>query len=71
MALPTILFIILLIFNREELGFKGISICFLISATVIGVMALAGLHEYFFIAFQSLFDIILILILFGGDITIR
>ena len=32
---------------------------------------LSGLSPYYFVAAQSLLDIVLILLVFGGDITIR
>ena len=65
-----LLFPILLYLGREELGIKGILIFIGIwAALFIGLPAL-GLSSYFFIVAQVLIDIILVIVVFGGDIKI-
>ena len=65
-----LLFPILLYLGREELGIKGILIFIGIwAALFIGLPAL-GLSSYFFIVAQVLIDIILVIVVFGGDIKL-
>jgi len=71
LLLLQIVFPILLYLGREELGIKGILIFIGIwAALFVGLPAL-GLAPYFFkIAAQVLIDVILIIVVFGGDVKI-
>jgi len=71
MIIPFILFWILIFLAREELGLKGSLICIAIWAVFLICFIVIGISPYIFIALQSLFDIILLLMFFGGDIRIR
>jgi hypothetical protein len=70
LLVPFIIFWVLMFLGRSELGSKGI----LVSITIwigllLGFMTL-NISPYLFVGAQSLFDIILILVIFGGDIRI-
>ena len=61
----------MLLFTRKELGCKGLAIC-----VPIGLALLAGLLFFppalaYVVVGQTLLDIILLLVLFGGDIRIN
>jgi hypothetical protein len=61
----------LLYVGREELGIKGILLFIGIwAALVIGLPAL-GLSGNYSTVIEALIDIILVIIVFGGDINIR
>ena len=65
-----IMFLALLIMGREELGWKGISICFgLVLAICIG-LAMFNISPWIFIGVLSVFDAVLFLVIFGSDITL-
>ena len=67
---PFIAFWILLLLGRDELGQKEVCIYIAVwMVLLIGFMAL-GISPYIFITLQSLFDIVLLIIIFGGDIKI-
>lgn len=71
MAIPFVLFWVLVILARDELGTKGVLIAIgLWLILLIGFMT-AGLSPYLFVTAQALLDIGLILVAFGGDIRIR
>jgi hypothetical protein len=71
MGVPLLVFMILLWLGREDLGLKGILTCLLICVVLLLGSAFLHISPYVFIALLALFDITLILILFGGDIRIR
>jgi hypothetical protein len=67
---PFIVFWILLFLGRDELGLKAVCICIAVwMILLIGFMML-GISPYIFITLQSLFDIVLLIMVFGGDIKI-
>jgi hypothetical protein len=71
MIIPFVLFWILIFLGREELGFKGILISIAIWAILLlGAILIAGVSPYFFIAANALLDVVLLIIIFGGDIDI-
>jgi hypothetical protein len=71
MLIPFILFWVLIFLGREELGVKGGLIAVAIwAALLIGFVAL-NVSPYIFVSAQAMFDVVLILIIFGGDIKIR
>ena len=75
MLVPFVLFWVLLFFGRDELGLKGILVAVSIwAALLVGtalLAALAGISPYLFVAAQALLDVVLILMIFGGDLRIR
>ena len=72
LLIPLVLFWILIFFGREELGFKGIIISILIwLGLLLGTGLTTGISSYFFTAGNALLDIVLLLIIFGGDIWRR
>lgn len=71
MLIPFLLFWVLIFFGRYELGLRGILIAVAIWAVLlIGFFALL-VSPYFFVVPIALMDIVLILVIFGGDIKIR
>jgi len=71
MLIPPALFFALLLFGREDLGVKGILIAM---GVWLGLLVLFGalrLSPHFFIIAEGMLDIVLILIIFGGDIRLR
>jgi len=71
MGVPFILFWAILYVAREELGVKGIGACVVIWAGLLAGCLFLSISPYFFAGLQALFDAILIIIVFGGDIWIR
>jgi hypothetical protein len=71
MAIALLLFVALLIVGRLELGIKGIAISIaMLLALVIAIEAF-GLPPALFSTGTALFDIGLILFIFGADIPLR
>ena len=71
MMIPLVLFWFLIFFGREELGFKGIIISIVVwLGLLLGAGLTTGILSYFFMAGKVLLDIVLLLIIFGGDINI-
>ncbi len=71
MALPFITFWVLVYLGRDDLGLRGVLICIAIWAVLLAGFMMLDVSPYIFVVVQSLIDIVLILKLFGGDITIR
>jgi len=65
-----IVFPILLYLGREELGIKGILIFVGIWAALFVGLPAFGLPPYFSTVAQVLIDIILVIVVFGGDVKI-
>ena len=70
MMTPLIVFWVLMVLGREELGWKGVVLSILIWLGMLLGCLLSGLPPHFFVAVQALLDIVLLLIIFGGDINI-
>ena len=69
MISPLILFWVLIFLFYEELSFKGIIISIVVwLGLMCGFILTTGKWPYFFVAGNVLLDIVLILIIFGGDI---
>lgn len=66
--IPFILFWTLLYVGRDELGWRGIIICVLIWLGLLLAFDYLGLPSLFFVAVQAVFDILLLMIVFGGNI---
>ncbi len=71
MAFALVLFVILLIVGRSELGISGIAICIALFVVLITAVAVSGSQPIFIAAGTALLDIGMILFIFGGDIPIR
>jgi hypothetical protein len=71
LSLPFIAFWILMYLGRDELGLKGILISIAIWAAAFFGGIVLSISPYLFVSFQAIFDVILILIIFGGDIKLR
>ena len=71
LTLPFLIFWILLFLTRKELGIKWIGILIVVWAGLLTGFIYLKISPYLFIIAESVIDIILILILFGGDIRIR
>ena len=71
MALPLIIFVVVMWLGREELGLKGLLTCLSICAGLVLGCAYLNVSPYTFIALLALLDVILVLTIFGGDIHIR
>ena len=71
MTIPFLVFWVLIILCREQLGLKGVLISIAIWAALLICLMKLGISQYIFVGLQSLLDIMLILIIFGGDIRLR
>ena len=71
MAVPFIVFWMLVYVAREDLGLKGVGICVTLWAALLAGCMFLRISPYVFVAMQALVDAILIIIVFGGDIRIR
>jgi hypothetical protein len=71
MLVPFVLFWLLIYLGREDLGLKGV-IWSVGTWTVLlaGFVIFSG-SPYLFVAAQALLDVVLILVIFGGDVRIR
>ena len=71
MIIPFILFWVLIVIGREELGFKGILISVIIWIALLLVSILVkGISSYHFIAANALLDIVLLIVIFRQDVNI-
>lgn len=71
LSLPFFIFWAIVIFARHELGWRG---CLIAVAIWLGLLlgfAFLSLSPYIFVGVQALEDIILILVIFKGDIRIN
>ena len=71
MIIPFLLFWLLIFFGREELGLKGAAVTIAIWLALLLGFALTGISPYYFVSIQVLIDIVLLIIIVGGDIRIR
>lgn len=71
MIVPMIVFWVLMVLGRSELGWKGVTFCVSLWLGLLLVLSYFGISPYVFIGVQALLDITLIIVIFGGDITIR
>jgi hypothetical protein len=70
MAVPFILFWVLLFLGREDLGLKGIGIAVLVWAALLSGLVFTGLSPLWFTPAMVIVDIALLIYTFG-DIKIR
>ena len=71
MIIPFIVFWILLFLGRSDLGAKGILFCVALWVGLLAGFIYLNIPGYYFTAAQALIDVVLILIIFKGDIQIR
>jgi len=71
MLIPFLVFWVLIFLGYEDLGMKGVGIAVLVWSVLLVACVGSGLSPYYFVAIQSAIDIVLVLIVFGGDITLR
>jgi hypothetical protein len=71
MAIPFGVFWVMLFFSRRELGLRGIGICTALGLGLLAVLLFVPALWMVAVIGQVLLDIVLILILFGGDIRIN
>ena len=61
----------MLVWTRKELGFKGFVICVLLGLGLLAGFVFFEPARMYCVIGQVLLDVVLILILFGGDIRIN
>ena len=71
MLLPFLLFWVLIVVGRDELGLRGAAATIAIWLALLLACALTGISPYYFVSIQALIDIVLLITIFGGDIRIR
>jgi len=70
MILVIVLFCFLLFFGRDELGLNGIAVSLLLFFGALGLSIWLDMSPGYFMAFAAIFDIVLVLKIFGGDLTV-
>jgi hypothetical protein len=68
--LPSIIFWVLILLGSSELGVKGVLVSIGIWGGLLLVFIMLDNSGYMFIAAESLLDIILVFVIFGGDIRL-
>lgn len=71
MALPFLVFWVIIFLGRSDLGWRGVMLCIGIWLALLFGLYYAGFSSYIFVAAQALLDCILLLVVFGGDIRIK
>ena len=71
MSLPFLVFWMLALLARSQLGWRGAFITIGIWAAMLSGFMYLNVSQYYFVAAQCLLDCILILIVFKGDIRIN
>jgi hypothetical protein len=71
LSLPFWIFWILVFVARGELGLKGVFLAVAVWGALLAGSLTTDIPGYVFAAAQALLDIVLILVIFGGDIRIR
>lgn len=66
-----IIFVVLLCLGFDELGVKGVAVSLLASTALFATCLAFGWHGSVFATIMCGVDIVLILVIFGGDITLR
>ena len=70
MLLPFVVFLLLLYLGRGELGSRKLLTCVFIWLALLAGFFLTPIPGVLFVTVQSVFDIVLILMVFGSDLTI-
>jgi len=71
MGLGFLFFWVLVLLGRDELGYRGFVFCVVLWTVLLVACTLLGISPYVFVALQALIDVVLLLVIFGRDITIR
>ena len=71
MAMPFLVFWVIVFIGREDLGFGGFAFCILLWTGLFAACLFLGFSPYVFVFLQAVYDIVLILVVFGHDIQIR
>ncbi|MFW6108475.1 MAG: hypothetical protein ACOC8D_01550, partial [bacterium] len=71
LGLPFWIFWVLVFLARGELGLKGVALAVAVWGALLAGSLNTEMPAYVFVAGQALLDIVLILIVFGGDIRLR
>ena len=66
---PFIMFWVLMYLGREELGLKGIVISIVVWLGLLLGSSFLG-HPYVFVSAEALLDVVLLFIIFGGNMNI-
>ena len=71
MALPFLIFWVIIFLARGELGWRSVAVSVAIWLGLLIAFWLAGVSPYIWVGAQALLDCILILVIFHGDIRIN
>lgn len=71
MLVPFGIFWVMVFLTRRELGAKGIAACLPLGVAFLAAFLLTDVLWIYAVVGQVLLDVILVLILFGGDIRIN
>ena len=71
LSIPFLVFWVLLILARKELGWKWILALVLIWMGLLAGFVYLDISPYIFMIAEVLIDVVLIIVFFGGDIPIR
>lgn len=69
--LPLAVFWVLIVVNFSELGLKAAGLFVAVWLGMLIVMYATGVSSIYFTAAQAALDVVLILVIFGGDVRIR
>ena len=65
MAIPFIVFWVLILTGRKELGIKGVLFCIVLWIGLLLGFMILGVSPYFFVAAQALIDAVLLIFILG------
>ena len=71
MWLPFLIFWIILILARRQLGWRRSGIAVAVWLVLLIACSFTSVPQYLFVACQAILDVVLILAVFGGDIRIN
>ena len=70
MWIPFLVFWVVLYLARDDLGVKGIAMAVAVWLALLAGILLTGISPLYFVAAQAALDVVLILKVFGEDITV-
>jgi uncharacterized membrane protein YGL010W len=71
MAVPFVVFCVLIVTGRKELGWKGIAIFVAIWASLLAAVMALRIDPHFFIAAQAVLDAVLLAVIYLGFTRLR
>ncbi|MFA6134564.1 MAG: hypothetical protein WC869_11170 [Phycisphaerae bacterium] len=71
MLLPFLIFWIIIILGRRQLGWRGIGITIAIWVGLLVACSFSGSPAYLFVAAQAILDAVLVIVVCGDDIRIN